>query len=719
MRTLLFLALLFTVLNIYSQPDKQWKNYTNPWLINNFMKDGHTLWAATAGGILKTDLLSGKQYVFTRASANLPSNNILSLTTDKTGKVWFITDSYTTNISVFSGWWTYNFSATTCPVRPGTAVLIKADNNGDIWVATNTDSIFLFSSNHWSSFVIPYDTATPDYLKVIRNMNIDHQNNVWLNTFTKIFKFNKNNWTIVSNSIDDSLITPYWSIKAMSIKNDNSVWCVTNRGLLKYSNGNWKLYPDNIVKKINSVDFCFDNNGIGWITGSYSSQPGQYTNLILKINDTIVSVFNDTLIWQYKSRIIADSGKIYLHGFTNSYKPGVYIIEDSVYNFISSVKEAIPSNKVDFVHISKKTNKKYILSANKLVVMENFLGWDTILRLNSSISDFTKRSMIGETSDGALWIAGVDSLIRIKNNKIYGYDYTLPSKVPFFISLEVDSSDVIWTSSMWSQNGLRTFDGNNWNKINQINPNDIFSALRFDKTGKLWLGTYGHGIYTYSKGIWTSYNYSWVMHNATISQILMGKNNDIWFSAQDKGIIHKNSTGIWKTYNFHNSGLVSDTVYDLAIDKNGILYIATAKGLNIFDGNSWDTITVLNSRLPSDMVYSITFDSVGNLWIGTNRGLAVYKKNGLALHNSPVFLSKSPLDIFPNPTNGQVYIKTKTDEIIDISVYDIQGRRLKIFHKFKSKNNRIKINLNDLKPDLYIIEIYNERMHYSEKIIVQ
>ena len=366
-----------------------------------------------------------------------------------------------------------------------------------------------------------------------RNMNFDNQNNVWLNTFTQLFKFDKNTWTIVSNSIDDSLTnSPYWSINAMSVKNDGSVWCVTKKGLLKYSGGNWKLFSDNLIKKIDYVDICFDNNGVGWLTGSYSPQNNQYTSLILKINDTVVSVINDTLKWNYQSRIIADSGKLYLNGITNTYKPGIYIIEDSVYTFINSVKETIPSNMVDFVHISEKTNKKYILSANQLVVMENFLGWDTVLRLNSSIAYFTRRSMISETSDGALWIAGMDSLIKIKNNKVYGYDYTLPSKIPFFISLDVDSNDIVWTSSMWMQNGLRTFDGNNWNKISQINPNDIFSALRFDKTGKLWLGTYNHGIYTYSHGIWTSYNYSWVMHNATISQILIGNNNDIWFSCR-------------------------------------------------------------------------------------------------------------------------------------------------------------------------------------------
>ena len=97
----------------------------------------------------------------------------------------------------------------------------------------------------------------------------------------------------------------------------------------------------------------------------------------------------------------------------------------------------------------------------------------------------------------------------------------------------------------------------------------------------------------------------------------------------------------------------------LTIDRNGILWIGTNKGLSKFDGNSWSNflpndainsiavddssnkwictetgLVKLNDKntirystsdgLPSDILYSISIDSDGNKWIGTFNGLVKY-----------------------------------------------------------------------------------------------
>jgi hypothetical protein len=100
----------------------------------------------------------------------------------------------------------------------------------------------------------------------------------------------------------------------------------------------------------------------------------------------------------------------------------------------------------------------------------------------------------------------------------------------------------------------------------------------------------------------------------------------------------------WHVYTDNDSGLPNNTVNDIAIDSNGIKWMATAGGLAKFDGEEWTTFHTTNSGIPSNTVRSLAIDSMGQIWIGTNSGLAVYNgygqgNNGWAVYN----MTNSPL----------------------------------------------------------------------------
>ena len=74
-------------------------------------------------------------------------------------------------------------------------------------------------------------------------------------------------------------------------------------------------------------------------------------------------------------------------------------------------------------------------------------------------------------------------------------------------------------------------------------------------------------------------------------------------------------------------GLSQSTVYDIKQDQFGYIWIATADGLNRYDGykfvvyrhNPDDSLS-----LPSNTVNSILLDKNNDMWIGTGLGLAKY-----------------------------------------------------------------------------------------------
>ena len=80
----------------------------------------------------------------------------------------------------------------------------------------------------------------------------------------------------------------------------------------------------------------------------------------------------------------------------------------------------------------------------------------------------------------------------------------------------------------------------------------------------------------------------------------------------------------WIVYQQANSGLPSNDIHAVSIDKKGEKWIATANGLARFDGVTWTVYNETNSSLPSNIVLAIAIDSQGVKWIGTLDGLAKF-----------------------------------------------------------------------------------------------
>lgn len=65
------------------------------------------------------------------------------------------------------------------------------------------------------------------------------------------------------------------------------------------------------------------------------------------------------------------------------------------------------------------------------------------------------------------------------------------------------------------------------------------------------------------------------------------------------------------------------TLFDLAFETNGVVWIATSDGLRRYDGFHW-TIFGTNHGLPSSFVRTVTMTPQGVLWVGTDRGAGTF-----------------------------------------------------------------------------------------------
>ncbi len=74
-------------------------------------------------------------------------------------------------------------------------------------------------------------------------------------------------------------------------------------------------------------------------------------------------------------------------------------------------------------------------------------------------------------------------------------------------------------------------------------------------------------------------------------------------------------------YNTKNSGIPSNSVLCIAVDKNNIKWIGTdGEGLAAFDGNTFTSFNRKNTPIQDNRISSIYVDEQNNKWIGTTSG---------------------------------------------------------------------------------------------------
>ncbi len=213
------------------------------------------------------------------------------------------------------------------------------------------------------------------------------------------------------------------------------------------------------------------------------------------------------------------------------------------------------------------------------------------------------------------------------------------------------------------------------NKINDL------LLVKTDKSHKLWIAT-ERGVFildvlTKKTSHYTSEN-SILSDNRIYALAHDSDNNDIWVAGVDGLVVYRDgkfrqkftigdvysvvilkslgrkeiwagthegvkqfNSGIWKTYNMKNSGLMDLKVVSLSPGKADHIWVGTVRGLHKIMSNrgQWERYTgptteyqggslaVIpgNSGLPSNQINSITSDKEGNIWVATNRGIGLYR----------------------------------------------------------------------------------------------
>jgi signal transduction histidine kinase/ligand-binding sensor domain-containing protein len=220
------------------------------------------------------------------------------------------------------------------------------------------------------------------------------------------------------------------------------------------------------------------------------------------------------------------------------------------------------------------------------------------------------------SSGDTLWVGTSAGLTRRDGGKLETWTTANGLSSDRIVTLLPDGDDALLIGTA---SGLDRLAGGTIEHISGL-PADQVTALRRDRDGNLWIGTYSNGLFRMdrSRRI-TPYGIEQGLLNPTIRAIFEDDEGSLWIGSN--GGIEQLRSGAFVTWN-QRHGLADDFARAIFEDRSGVVWVGTANGLSRWNGGAWEAAG--DKRLAG--ILSIAQSRDGTFWFGTSNG--VYRVAG-------------------------------------------------------------------------------------------
>lgn len=535
---------------------------------------------------------------------------------------------------------------------------IFQDKKGFLWFGTS-DGLNQFDGYKFTVYKNNYLNSNSLSDSWVEHIFEDSDNNLWLYTADKIINVLNLRTQIITRFIPGkSELSSFPAFDLiLSIKEDSrkNIWFSTNAGLLRYNKPSKKFafYHTNHVLPANPKENFIlfmeeDSQGFMWLAAvnglyryhsnsdsfeAYSVDHGgiQPNNIVRFGTDRFHHLWalNRTGLYLYQPKNNA---------FTRYPFPGKINDEH---------KDAAVPTKVDrngFVWIGTDNGLyRFDPKLGHYYFYRNIPGVKGTLSHNDITSIF-------EDKNGDLWIGtfkGLNKYIPASDNF---ESYYFKNQESIIIDIIEDKNGDILTLGkipyQHSNGGYLGFLNKETNCIeiqlkNKSNPNSIASSIVYrpftDKSGNIWLGTFGDGLVQYipHNKMFENYpplvGYTNTLGGSSVWGFAEDDHGNIWIPLYDNGLDKFNpKTGEFVHFKPGKTNSLPDNciVFCIAPGKNGYLWLST-EGTGVFRFNTKTqqfkqyTYNKNNpNSISSSFVRKIYVDASGKLWIGhPNAGL--------------------------------------------------------------------------------------------------
>lgn len=153
-----------------------------------------------------------------------------------------------------------------------------------------------------------------------------------------------------------------------------------------------------------------------------------------------------------------------------------------------------------------------------------------------------------------------------------------------------------------------------------------------------------------------------------VTAIAENETGDLWVGTQGRGLFHFQNRRQLEHFTFENTagGLRSNSIYTLFVDREGVIWIGTDRGVCRFDASS-PSSQILSESGNTNFVRVIRKMSEKRIFAGTNRGLFVASEGNWQAAEK--FASKTVYDVNENAFN-QIIVSTSS------GIFDIDAKQI-------------------------------------------
>lgn len=282
-----------------------------------------------------------------------------------------------------------------------------------------------------------------------------------------------------------------------------------------------------------------------------------------------------------------------------------------------------------------------------------------------SINDglgFSECNRIWCQKNGDVWIGSYGyGLTKYNNGKFQRIGTADNFKADYIFDIEEDrDGDVLFLT----EKGLYAYDEGEFSLINPIEIDYTRSSdLMIDEENRIWITTYGLGVYVISDVFTRHYDQTNGLKVQDIICAIQDNNHNIWLGSNGSGLFQFNGDA-FISYNT-NSGLSANIVRGVCADEDGNILVGTSTGIDMIkadgkaapyfhDEHLFNCVHLFKDRgkkiwasfdngfgyfdrnkkfrkvegLPSNIIINHFYEDKNNdLWLASNDGVFMYKDN--------------------------------------------------------------------------------------------